>query len=161
MKLQTQRFIDRWAGQVLCGAVSAWVRFTGLFASPARIATNPKNILVILLSEMGSIVLAGPMFAALRQRHPGATLHVLQLRKNQEVSLLLGLAEQQQLHALDDSSQPVVAGPLRRAPVRATVGHHHPRPVLDHPDHHPSRRTTGPARTLPLRTPSELYGGVA
>jgi len=59
---------------------------------------------VILLSEMGSVVLAGPMFAALRQRYPGAVVHVLQLKKNQEVAKLLGLAKPEHLHSLDDSA---------------------------------------------------------
>ena len=104
MKLQTQRFIDRWVGQLLCGAVSAWVRFTGLWSAPARLGTTPKNILVILLSEMGSIVLAGPMFAALRRQYPGAAIHILQLKKNQEVSKLLSLTEVKYMHTLDDSS---------------------------------------------------------
>ena len=53
---------------------------------------------------MGSIVLAGPMFAALRAQYPQAKLHVLQLKKNQDVSILLGLAQREHLHALDDSS---------------------------------------------------------
>ena len=61
-------------------------------------------MLVILLSEMGSVVLAGPLFAALRERYPGVSLHVLQLKKNQEVAALLGLARLEHLHALDDSS---------------------------------------------------------
>jgi ADP-heptose:LPS heptosyltransferase len=106
MNLQTQRFIDRWAGQLLCGAVSAWVRVTALVSgAPApKIGTTPKNILVILLSEMGSIVLAGPMFAQLRRQHPGAAIHVLQLKKNQEVSKLLQLTGVDQMHSLDDSS---------------------------------------------------------
>ena len=104
MKLQTQRFIDRWVGQLLCGGVSAWVRFTGLFGAPARMGKAPKNILVILLSEMGSIVLAGPMFAELRRKYPGAAIHVLQLKKNQEVSRLLSLTQPENMHTLDDSS---------------------------------------------------------
>ena len=104
MKLSTQRWIDRWIGQLLCGVVSFWVRASGVFKSAPPPLQNPRHILVILLSEMGSIVLAGPMFAALRQRYPGVTLHVLQLKKNQEVSRLLGLAEPENLHALDDSS---------------------------------------------------------
>jgi ADP-heptose:LPS heptosyltransferase len=103
MKLQTQRWIDRWLGQLLCAGVSAWARLTGgLHVSPE--GASPKHILVILLSEMGSIVLAGPMFSALRKQYPQATLHVLQLKKNQEVSILLGLAQREHLHALDDSS---------------------------------------------------------
>jgi ADP-heptose:LPS heptosyltransferase len=104
MKLQTQRFIDRWAGQLLCGVVSGWVRLTGLFAGPAKPIQSPRNILVILLSEMGSIVLAGPMFAQLRRNYPGVNIHILQLKKNQEVSKLLQLTQPEFMHSLDDSS---------------------------------------------------------
>ncbi|OGB29741.1 MAG: hypothetical protein A3F78_17860 [Burkholderiales bacterium RIFCSPLOWO2_12_FULL_61_40] len=104
MKLQTQRFIDRWVGQLLCAGVSAWVRLTGLWAAPAQLGRAPKHILVILLSEMGSIVLAGPMFAALRRQYPGAAIHILQLKKNQEVSKLLQLTQAECMHSLDDSS---------------------------------------------------------
>lgn len=102
MKLQTQRWIDRWVGQALCAAVSLWARLLG--GKAQAIPPKPRHILVILLSEMGSVVLAGPMFAALRQRYPSATVHVLQLKKNQEVAKLLGLAQPEHLHALDDSS---------------------------------------------------------
>nr|WP_315473754.1 glycosyltransferase family 9 protein [uncultured Rhodoferax sp.] len=112
MKLQTQRFIDRWVGQVLCGAVSAWVRFTGLWSPPATIDSKAQNILVILLSEMGSIVLAGPMFAALRRQYPGAAIHILQLKKNQEVSKLLQLTQPENMHTLDDSSGGALIGDI-------------------------------------------------
>ena len=101
MKLQTQRFIDRWVGQLLCAGVSAWVRLTGGWVKPVQ---NPKNILVILLSEMGSIVLAGPMFSELRRKYPGVNIHILQLKKNQEVSKLLQLTQAEHMHSLDDSS---------------------------------------------------------
>ncbi len=104
MKISTQRWIDRWIGQLLCGAVSMWARLMERLR-PARPTTSPpKNILIILLSEMGSIVLAGPMFAALRERYPGATLHVLQLKRNQEVAKLLKLAHPDNFHSLDDRS---------------------------------------------------------
>ena len=112
MKLQTQRFIDRWVGQLLCSAVSAWVSFTGLFGAPAQLSSAPKNILVILLSEMGSIVLAGPMFAQLRRQYPGAAIHLLQLKKNQEVSKLLQLTDAQCMHSLDDSSGGALVGDI-------------------------------------------------
>ncbi|MDD5029629.1 MAG: glycosyltransferase family 9 protein [Rhodoferax sp.] len=103
MKLQTQRWIDRWVGQLLCFKLSLWAHF---FAPnvEGKVAHEPKHILVILLSEMGSVVLAGPMFAALRQRYPSAAIHLLQLKKNQEVARLLGLARPEHLHALDDSA---------------------------------------------------------
>ncbi len=104
MKLQTQRFIDRWVGQVLCGVVSAWVRITSAFSEPPTVDPQARNILVILLSEMGSIVLAGPMFAQLRRSYPQANIHILQLKKNQEVSRLLQLTAPGFMHSLDDSS---------------------------------------------------------
>lgn len=104
MRIQTQRFVDRWAGQVLCAMVSAWVRLCHLWRSPARMPCQPQHILVILLSEMGSIVLAGPMFAQLRRQYPGAAIHLLQLKKNQEVSRLLKLTEPEHMHSLDDRS---------------------------------------------------------
>jgi ADP-heptose:LPS heptosyltransferase len=117
VKLQTQRFIDRWVGQLLCGAVSAWVRFTGLFTAPPQLAIAPKNILVILLSEMGSIVLAGPMFAQLRRLYPGAGIHILQLKKNQEVSKLLQLTNPEYMHSLDDSSGGSLVGDILKVSV--------------------------------------------
>lgn len=104
MKLQTQRFIDRWVGQLLCGVVSAWVRITRVRREPATLGPSPRHILVILLSEMGSIVLAGPMFAQLRRTYPSAAIHILQLKKNQEVSRLLQLTDAAHMHSLDDSS---------------------------------------------------------
>lgn len=104
MKLQTQRWIDRWVGQLLCLGVSAWARLMNRGRPVATMSATPRHLLIILLSEMGSVVLAGPMFATLRARYPGATLHVLQLRKNQEVARLLGLAQPGHLHGLDDSS---------------------------------------------------------
>lgn len=128
MKVQTQRWIDRWLGQLLCGVVSAWARFTRLWRPAAQATREPRHILVILLSEMGSVVLAGPMFAALRQRYPSATLHVLQLKKNQEVAALLGLAKPEHLHALDDSAGLGLLGDiwrvcmtLRRLPLDAVI----------------------------------------
>ncbi len=128
MKLQTQRWIDRWLGQLLCAVVSLWVRLFASNKAALQLGKQPSHILIILLSEMGSVVLAGPMFAALRQRYPSATLHVLQLKKNQEVSLLLGLAQPEHLHALDDSSGLTLLGDiwrvsrsLRQLPLDAVI----------------------------------------
>ncbi len=104
MKLQTQRFIDRWLGQLLCALVSLWLRVTALWRPRARMPQQPRHILVILLSEMGSIVLAGPMFAALRRSYPSAQVHILQLKKNQEVTRLLQLTTPDCMHSLDDRS---------------------------------------------------------
>ena len=104
MNLSTQRLIDRWLGQLLCALVSLWVRLSVAWGKSATFGPHPQNILVILLSEMGSIVLAGPMFAELRRRYPTASIHVLQLKKNQEVSQLLQLTAPEFLHSIDDRS---------------------------------------------------------
>ncbi len=128
MKLQTQRWIDRWVGQALCAAVSLWARLLGTRAPKVDRDKAPQHILVILLSEMGSIVLAGPMFKALRERYPGATLHVLQLKKNQEVARMLRLTEDANFHGLDDGSPFKLARDIwrvslamRRLPLDAVI----------------------------------------
>ena len=128
MNLQTQRWIDRWMGQLLCGAVSLWARLVAGGQNQPMLAKEPRHILVILLSEMGSVVLAGPMFSLLRERYPTATLHVLQLKKNQEVAALLGLTQREHLHALDDSAglgllRDIwrVSQTLRRLPLDAVI----------------------------------------
>jgi ADP-heptose:LPS heptosyltransferase len=105
MKISTQRAIDRWVGQVLCWFISVWSSATKRLASQTEAHRNtPPRILVILLSEMGSVVLAKGMFDALKNAHPGVDLHVLQLKKNQGVMRLLGFVPETNLHSLDDSS---------------------------------------------------------
>jgi ADP-heptose:LPS heptosyltransferase len=105
MKISTQRAIDRWVGQVLCALLSVWAKWVGLLASDVHTHRNtPPRILVILLSEMGSVVLAKGMFDTLKQAHPGVDVHVLQLKKNQGVMRLLGFVPEANLHSLDDSS---------------------------------------------------------
>ncbi|MEN9538100.1 MAG: hypothetical protein RLZZ126_335 [Pseudomonadota bacterium] len=120
MKISTQRWIDRWVGQMLCVAVSMWASAAEAWRGPRPSNSSPQHILVILLSEMGSIVLAGPMFAELRRKYPQATLHVLQLKRNQEVAKLLQLARVENFHALDDRAGllPLLADILR---VRRTL----------------------------------------
>jgi ADP-heptose:LPS heptosyltransferase len=118
MKLQTQRLIDRWLGQLLCSVVSGWVGLSSLWRKPAVMPQDARHILVILLSEMGSIVLAGPMFAALRQRYPQAAIHILQLKKNQEVTRLLSLTEAAQMHSIDDSGGLSLAGDILRVSAK-------------------------------------------
>lgn len=124
MQLQTQRWIDRYAGQLLCAALSLWERgkaCVGLGPRPAANAQEVRHVLVIMLSEMGSVVLAGPMFGAIKAQFPHAQLHLLQLAKNRPVAELLSLAPASHLHVLDDSSLPqLVRSVLRfRAHMRA------------------------------------------
>ena len=115
MKLSVQRAIDRWVGQVLCWGLSRWYSLT---RRPVPVdGHRPRRLLVILLSEMGSVVLAQAMFDELQRAHPGAQLHVLQLRKNQSVMRLVGFVPEEHLHSIDDSSLGRLLSKIGRAHV--------------------------------------------
>ena len=103
MNIRTQRLIDAVVGQALCAVLSLWARCWARPQPP--VSEQPlRQVLVIMLSEMGSMVLAGPMFARIRQQHPQAQIHILQLARNQQVARMLQLAPDTHLHGLDDSS---------------------------------------------------------
>lgn len=100
MKVETQRRIDRYLGVPLCRLLSLW---------PGALARNeaaptPARIVVILLSEMGSLVLAQPMFARLREKYPQAELHALVFRRNKEVLGLLDAVPEKNVVTLGDAS---------------------------------------------------------
>lgn len=100
MNLKFQRAVDRYAGVPICALLSLVDRFR----SKAAISAPPRRILVILLSEMGSLVLAHPMFARLQQRYPEASIHVLLFAKNREVLDLLDVVPRENVITLDDGS---------------------------------------------------------
>ena len=79
MNINLQRWIDRWAGIPLCAAVSALDAITRPFKTQTDAA--PRAIVIILLSEMGSLVLAHDMFTRLKTRYPNAELYALLLAR--------------------------------------------------------------------------------
>jgi len=100
MNIKFQRAVDRYLGVPICALLSVMDRIRG----KANVTTPPHRILIILLSEMGSLVLAHPMFARLKQRYPDASIHVLLFAKNREVLDLLGVASEANVLTLDDGS---------------------------------------------------------
>ena len=56
MQIGTQRAVDRWIGVPLCALLSLVNRSL----PPRPAAPTPRRVLIILLSEMGSLVLAYP-----------------------------------------------------------------------------------------------------
>jgi ADP-heptose:LPS heptosyltransferase len=104
MNINTQRFVDRYAGQMLCAALSLIHSFRPRGTPTQEVAFKPRAIAILMLSEMGSMVLAQPMVGYLKERYPDADLHVVQLGKNQEIVRLLGFAKPEYMHAIDDSS---------------------------------------------------------
>src|SRR5262245_13948972 len=100
MNITLQRAVDRYAGVPLCALFSLLHRL----GPPAPVPARPRRILVILLSEMGSLVLAYAMFARLKQKYPGAAIHVLLFAKNREVLDLLGVVPAENVLTVSDRS---------------------------------------------------------
>ena len=115
MNIHAQRWIDRWIGIPLCAAVSAVDWASRFFRGADQASHAPRAIVVILLSEMGSLVLAHDMFERIRQRYPQAQLHALLFGKNREILDLLGVVHPDRVHTVDDRSLVALLGSLRKA----------------------------------------------
>ena len=100
MNVAFQRRVDRVAGTVICRLLSI---LPGAGRQPPA-SLKPRRILVILLSEMGSLVLARPMFQRIREKYPEASLHVLCFRQNKEVLDLLGVVPEHQILTVGNDS---------------------------------------------------------
>jgi ADP-heptose:LPS heptosyltransferase len=85
MDVKTRLRIDRHWGGLICRILSLFSRKGKKEADPQ----GPKRILVLLLSEMGSLVLAYPMFRRIAKKYPQASVYVLLFNMNREVLDLL------------------------------------------------------------------------
>jgi ADP-heptose:LPS heptosyltransferase len=117
MNLRLQRWLDRWAGIPLCAAVSGVEALMRRLrpSAPTPNDRAPRAIVVILLSEMGSLVLAHDMFARLKARYPGAELHALLFGKNREILDLMRVMEPAHVHTVDDRSLTSLLASLGKA----------------------------------------------
>lgn len=105
MNINTQRKIDRILGKPIC-------RFFSLISSGGKLALpagNPAKILVILLSEMGSLVLAIPMFDRLREKYPECRLYALCFERNREFLEILDLVPSENILTVRGESLPGLA----------------------------------------------------
>ncbi len=93
MEIDFQRKIDRIAGGAICRLLSLFPRKKD---EERRPPSAPK-ILVILLSEMGSLVLSQPMFACLKKKYPNAEIFALVFQKNRECLEMLQLVPQENI----------------------------------------------------------------
>ena len=100
MNINLQRTVDHVVGVPLCRILSAWERLR----RKREPLVPPRRILIILLSEMGSLVLAQPMFMRLRERYPHASLHVMLFAKNRETLDLLNAVPPENVIAVSDRS---------------------------------------------------------
>lgn len=98
MKIDTQRTLDKLLGIPICFLLSIIDRMR------ARRKAEPRAILVVLLSEAGSMVCAQPMLRALRSSYPQATLHTMVLEKNRGFVEILGLIAPERIITVSDRS---------------------------------------------------------
>jgi ADP-heptose:LPS heptosyltransferase len=125
MDVRLQRAIDRWVGVPACAGLSLGHAIFG--RSPAPLPEKPR-ILVILLSEMGSLVLAEPLFRRIEERWPGAEVYMMLFRRNRPLLDLLGVVPDERIITIRDTSARVLAGDLwaairrmRRLRLDATI----------------------------------------
>ena len=100
MKLGFQRRIDRVAGTFICWVFSLFSRGQRDFVAEIK----PQEFLVILLSEMGSIVLARPMFDHIKAKYPGASVYVLLFEQNREIMEAIDVAPSESILTIRNSS---------------------------------------------------------
>jgi len=87
-------------GTVICRILSLFSREK----NGRSIEASPRRILIILLSEMGSLVLAQPMFQRIREKFPAASIHVLLFAKNREILDLMEVIPYENVLTISDQS---------------------------------------------------------
>ncbi|MGD8993321.1 MAG: glycosyltransferase family 9 protein [Desulfobacterales bacterium] len=100
MNINFQRKMDRYIGALICRIFSLLYRKS----RDEDDGFQPKKFLVILLSEMGSLVLAYPMFQRIKKRYPGAELYGLLFDKNKEILTLLDVTPQENIVTIRDTA---------------------------------------------------------
>jgi ADP-heptose:LPS heptosyltransferase len=99
LNIEFQRKVDRWAGSLIC-------RIFSLFPGKDKKAAGlePERILVILLSEMGSLILANSMFKELKRRYPQASIYALLFERNREILELVNVMPPENILTINDRS---------------------------------------------------------
>ena len=97
MDAGVQRKIDQAVGPLIC-------RMLSLFSGGRAPSEPPKRILIILLSEMGSLVLGCSMFRRIREKYPQASIHAMVFEKNREILDSLEVIPPENVMTLGDAS---------------------------------------------------------
>jgi ADP-heptose:LPS heptosyltransferase len=93
-RIDRQRWLDRVFGPPLCRLLTVLHHFERAASEPPR---EVRRILVILLSEMGAVVLARPMFERLYARYPSATVFILCSDQNRAALDLVEVVPREQM----------------------------------------------------------------
>ena len=100
ISIDRQRWVDRVVGPPVCWLLTILHHLKG----PADAPREVRRILVIVLSEMGAVVLARPMFDRLRARYPSATLFVLCSEQNRDALDLVDVVRREHIIVLRTGS---------------------------------------------------------
>jgi ADP-heptose:LPS heptosyltransferase len=100
MDIEFQRRVDRTVGKLVCFLLSLFFNHK----KSGSFKPKPSKILVILLSEMGSLVLAKPMFEHIKKKYPGTSVYVLLFDKNREILGILDVVPPENMVSIRDVS---------------------------------------------------------
>jgi hypothetical protein len=100
MNIDFQRRVDRIAGVFICRILSLF----SIIRKDTPVQTKPRKIMVILLSEMGSLVLARPMFDHIKKKYPNASIYVFLFEQNKEVLEILKVLPPENIFTVSNSS---------------------------------------------------------
>jgi ADP-heptose:LPS heptosyltransferase len=114
LNIERQRWVDRVIGAPLCWLLTLLHRPRGPESTPREV----HRILIIVLSEMGAVVLTGPLFDRLRAEHPSATLYMLCSEQNRQALDLLDVVPAERVITIRSGSLTALArdcvGAVRR-----------------------------------------------
>jgi ADP-heptose:LPS heptosyltransferase len=103
MKLTTMRHVDYFVGVPVCFILSGLVRLWTMLRGPRPIE-EPRSVLFIELSEMGSTILASSAIQRARERYRGGRHGFVIFGKNAPSLRLLGIFEESEICTIRDDS---------------------------------------------------------
>jgi ADP-heptose:LPS heptosyltransferase len=98
MKVDTMRQVDYYAGVPLCFLITLLFKLFGFFRPWHR--SEPKRVLFVELSEMGSAIIADP--AMRKMRNTGAELYFVIFKKNAPSLRLLGTVPEENMFLIEE-----------------------------------------------------------
>jgi len=99
VNVKLMRRIDGLVGNLVCSGLAAAKELSRPFARPPG---EVHNIVVMKFFGMGSIVVASPALAALRDQFPGAQIHFVTFKSNRDLLEILQLTDHE--HYIDPST---------------------------------------------------------